>query len=261
MKRSSWQIQKAVILALLLRELKTRFGGRLIGLFWVLFEPMANIGAMLLLRVILRQRTAGVMIDVAVYLIVAMIPFFIFRNIWFRMLAAVEGNMGLFGYRQVKPADAMVARTIMEVAIYALIFAAFLLIFAWMDYRVFPARPLEYMGLVLCFIMWGIGLGLLSAVGVKKFPALSTFLQLTSFPLYVTSGVLVPITSFPPLAVQILMWNPLLHLVELARWAYFPTYHPLFGVNLEYPFCIGMGLLFLGVSVFWVNRQRLLLRA
>jgi len=261
MTRSSWQIEKAVVFALILRELKTRFGNRMVGLFWVLFEPMANIAVMLVLRIVVRQRTAGVMIDVAVYLVIAMIPFFIFRNIWFRMMNAIDGNAGLFGYRQVKPADAMAARAIMEVVMYSMIFVAFMLIFAWMDYRAVPGRPLEYLGVVSVFILWGVGLGLMSAVGVKKAPALSTFLQLTSFPLYITSGVLIPINSFPPLAIQILMWNPLLHLVELSRWAFFPTYHPLMGVNIEYPLSIGLMLLFLGVSVFWVNRQRVLMRA
>lgn len=261
MKRSSWQIQKAVVFALILRELKTRFGNRLVGLIWVLFEPMAHIAVLLALRIVVRERTAGVMIDVAVYLVVAMLPFFAFRNIWFRMMNAIDGNAGLFGYRQVKPADAMAARAIMEVVMYAMIFVAFMLIFLWMDYQWWPAHPLEYMGIVVVFVLWGVGLGLMSAVGVKKFPALGTFLQLTSFPLYITSGVLIPVTHFPPLLVQILMWNPLLHLVELSRWTFFPTYHTLMGVNLEYPLAVGLALLFLGVSLFFVNRQRVLLRA
>ncbi|MBT9595588.1 MAG: ABC transporter permease [Vitreoscilla sp.] len=260
MKRSSWQIQKAVLFALILRELKTRFGGRLIGLLWVLFEPMAHIAVMLALRIILRERTAGVMIDVAVYLVVAMIPFFMFRNIWFRMMQAVEANAGLFGYRQVKPADAMASRAIIEIVMYTMIFVAFMLVFAWMEYRITPARPLEYLAMILLFVIWGVGLGLMSAVGVKKFPALGSFLQLTSFPLYISSGVLIPIHNFPPTVIQYLMWNPLLHMVELTRWSYFPTYHPLMGVNLDYPLVVGMVLLFLGVAVFWVNRQRVLVR-
>lgn len=260
MKRSSWQIQKAVLFALILRELKTRFGGRLIGLLWVLFEPMAHIAVMLALRIILRDRTAGVMIDVAVYLVVAMIPFFMFRNIWFRMMQAVEANAGLFGYRQVKPADAMAGRAIIEIVMYTMIFVAFMLVFAWMEYRINPARPIEYLAMILLFVIWGVGLGLMSAVGVKKFPALGSFLQLTSFPLYISSGVLIPIHNFPPTVIQYLMWNPLLHMVELTRWSYFPTYHPLMGVNLDYPLVVGMVLLFLGVAVFWVNRQRVLVR-
>jgi capsular polysaccharide transport system permease protein len=260
MNRSSWQIEKAVVFALMLRELKTRFGNRMVGLLWVLFEPMANIGSVLLLRVVVRERYTGVQIEPAVYLVVAMLPFFIFRNIWFRMMSAVDANAGLFGYRQVKPADAMAARAIMETTMYAMIFLAFMLLFAWLGYRSVPYQPMEYLGVVSLFIMWGVGLGLMSAVGVKKYPALDTFLHLTSFPLYITSGVLIPINSFPATVIPILLWNPLLHMVELARWAFFPTYHPLMGVNLEYPLMWGLVVLFLGVSLFFVNRQRLMIR-
>jgi capsular polysaccharide transport system permease protein len=260
MKRSPWQIQKAVVFALILRELKTRFGGRMIGLLWVLFEPMANIAVMLVWRIIVKDRTAGVGVDIVVFLVVAMIPFFIFRNIWFRMMGAAEGNMALFSYRQVKPGDALAARGIMETVMYTTIFVVFLFFFAWMGYQIFPLRPLEYLAMVGLFIVWGVGPGLMSAVGAMRFPALRTFLSLTAFPLYITSGVLIPIQHFPPLVIQYLMWNPLLHMVELTRWAYLPTYHPLMGVNLMYPLSIGIVLLGLGVALFWVNRRRFLLR-
>jgi capsular polysaccharide transport system permease protein len=261
MKRSSWQIQKAVVFALVLRELKTRFGGRLEGLVWVLFEPMAHIAIMLALKVVLRERFAGVMIDVAVYLVVAMIPFFIFRNIWMRGMGAVDANAGLFGYRQVKPGDAIAARAIMETVMYTMIYVAFVLIFVWMGYHALPSKPLEYMGLVLIFIVMGIGMGLISVVIVKRAPAAATFFNLLSFPLYISSGVLIPLTSFPPLVVEALMWNPMLHLVELSRWAYFDTYQPLFGVNLEYPLAWAFGVVFLGVLMFSADRRRLLMRA
>lgn len=260
MKRSSWQIQKAVVFALVLRELKTRFGGRLVGLVWMLFEPMANIAIMLLLKVVLRERFAGVQIDVPVFLVAAMIPYFIFRNIWQRSMNAVDGNAGLFGYRQVKPADAIAARAIMEIVFYTMILVAFMLIFLWMGYQVLPHRPLEYLGVVLVFVMMGLGLGLISVIAIKRAPATETFFRLLSFPLYITSGVLIPIQAFPPLVVDVLLWNPMLHLVELARWAYFPTFHPLFEVNLGYPLAWTFGVLFLGVMMFSVDRRRLLLR-
>ena len=62
---------------------------------------------MLGLRVALRDRYVGVMIEPAVYLVVAMVPFFACRNMWMQGMAAIEANGGLLGYRQVKPLDAM----------------------------------------------------------------------------------------------------------------------------------------------------------
>lgn len=260
MTRSPWQIQKSVVFALLMRELKTRFGGRMVGLVWMIGEPMLNIATLLALRILLRERFAGVMIDIAVYLVIAMLPFFMFRNIWMRSMSAVDSNSGLFSYRQVKPFDAIVARAAMEIVLYTLIYIAFLGVFAWFNFRVFPLRPLEYLGIVVMFVTFGFGLGLLTAVINKFVPGTDTFLRLTAFPLYITSGVLIPIHHFPPLVIQWLLWNPLLHLVEYSRWAYFPTYHPLMGINMVYPTMWTCAALFVGTLAFWVNRRRLLMR-
>ena len=109
-KRSALQIEKAVLFALLMRELKTRFGGKLVGLFWVLFEPVANIYILLLVRGVLRTRLLVPTIQYPLYHVIAMIPYFVFRSCWFRTMEAVSGNQGLFAYRQVKPFDAMIAR-------------------------------------------------------------------------------------------------------------------------------------------------------
>ena len=85
-KRTPLQIQRAVLFALLMRELKTRFGGKLVGLFWVLFEPVMNIYILLFVRSVLRTRAIGPTIEYPVYHVVAMIPYFVFRSCWFRAL-------------------------------------------------------------------------------------------------------------------------------------------------------------------------------
>lgn len=261
MKRTSWQIQRAVIFALVVRELQTRFGGRLIGLFWVIAEPMVHISVILLIRVVLRQRFSGVMLDSAVYLTVAMIPFFVFRNIWFRVMEGANANAGLFGYRQVKPFDAFVARVIIEVVLYSIVFVVMMAGFGWYGYEYLPAMPLEFMGVVLIYLAMGFGLGLISAVGAHELPALRTFIRLSSMPLYLLSGVVLPISNLPPAIQAYLVWNPLLHLVELSRWAYFPSYHPLWQINFEYPLAWAFALMGIGVMMYRLRRLELQTRA
>lgn len=258
MKRTPFQIQKAVWLALILRELKTRFGGRLIGLFWVLLEPMVHIAVMLSIRVVLRDRYVGVMIEPAVYLVVAMLPFFASRNIWMQGMSAVEANGGLLAYRQVKPLDAMFARWAMEGILYAFVFVVLSIGFAWWGYRYFPNKPLEYLGIWALFATLGIALSLISAVIGHRRPGVKFFVRAISFPLYLLSGVLIPLSSFPPSMYEYLLWNPFLHLVELTRVHYFSTYVAHRGINVEYPFYWTMGLLFLGAVLYHINRIRLL---
>jgi capsular polysaccharide transport system permease protein len=260
MRRTSEQIQKSVVFALMMRELQTRFGGQMIGLFWVLFEPMANIAVFLMIRVVLRDRYAGVQIDPSVFLIVAMIPFFLFRNIWFRAAGSAAGNSGLFSYRQVKPIDAMVARSIIEGMLYALIFVLLIGFFGWMGATIIPGRPLEYFGVVALFVIWGLALGLITAVLAHGRPSVQTFLRLLSMPLYILSGVIIPLSRFPPTVHEYLLWNPLLHLVELSRWAYFPSYQVFRGVTLDYPLSLGLVLFAVGMVLYRVNRLKLIMR-
>lgn len=260
MTRTSLQIQKAVLVALVLRELKTRFGGRLIGLAWVLFEPIANIAVMLLIRVVLKQRTAGVGIAPEVYLVVAMIPFFMMRNVWFQSMGAVQAGTGLFGYRQVKPLDAMISRVIVECALYLAILGVLLGFFAWLGDNVIPYEPLEYFGLMSIFVMLGFGLGLLTTVASHNRPVVGSVVRLIASPLYLLSGVLIPVSSFPQSFHKYLLLNPFLHLVELTRVAYFASYHPIMGITLTYPLLLGIVLLALGMLVYWVNRVQLLSR-
>ena len=54
--RNSWQIQRAVFLALFIRELKTRFGKYRLGFFWAMIEPIVHILVLTILFSLLRDR-------------------------------------------------------------------------------------------------------------------------------------------------------------------------------------------------------------
>jgi capsular polysaccharide transport system permease protein len=72
--RTPWQIQRAVVFALFLREMKTRFGAKKYGYFWAIAEPAAIIvvfWAMFGLH--LRRGMAGV--DYPMFLMTGMLPF------------------------------------------------------------------------------------------------------------------------------------------------------------------------------------------
>jgi len=245
----------------MLRELKTRFDSRLVGLVWVLFEPVCHLSIILLIRILLRERFTGVLIDAPVFLLVAMVPYFGFRNIWFRSMQGVGSNGGLFAYRHVKPWDAMVSRALMEAVLYVFVYAAFMLAFALMGYQWLPRHPLEYIACCAIFVLLGFSFGVVSAVTTHAAPAAQTFLRLTSFPLYLLSGVLLPLSALPPQLHKYLLWNPLLHLVELSRAAYFTSYHPLGGANYEYPIAWMVCALTLAMMLYRLRRVRLLVRA
>jgi len=259
-KRTALQIEKAVLFALVMRELKTRFGGKLVGLFWVLFEPVANIYILLFIRGVLRTRLLGPTIEYPVYHVIAMIPYFVFRSCWFRTMEAVSGNSGLFAYRQVKPFDAMIARSALEAYIYAWVFACVLGTLAWFGMKYVPDDPLLFMFCWVVQISLGFGLGEVCLVLTHGKPNAKTFVRLLSTPLYLLSGILIPLAQFPPDIQYWLMWNPCAHLVEVERVAYYREYTPVPGTNLSYAIMWALSLCAIGHVLYRLNRLKLLRR-
>jgi capsular polysaccharide transport system permease protein len=255
--RSAWQVQRSVWFALFLRELKTRFGGRWLGVFWALLEPLAHIAIMMLIFGYIRHRVLpGV--DFAMFLLVGLVPFFMFKNLTLRGMEAVDSNRGLFGYRQVKPIDPLVSRAMLEVALYSAVYLIMLGFMAWIGYAVVPARPLELMGISTVLLVFGFGLGLLFAVATDELPNARSFIRISFMPLYLISGIIFPVSALPPQVLPWLLWNPILHAIEISRGYFFEQYHVLPAISGAYVAAWAIGALVLGLSLYRVRRHRLL---
>lgn len=257
-KRTSWQIQRAVIFALLMREIKTRFGGHWTGVVWMLGAPLAQVFALVAVNTFLRGRLSRGTYDYAIFLIVALIPYRLCAGLWSQLMNGINSNVGLFNYRQVKPFDTLIARTILEVATDLVVFVLTLLVLARLNYSpVLPDSLIGYLGSWAAFILFGSGMGLVLSTLIGPLPRLGLAIGLLSLPLYLTAGVIFSVHSFTSEARYWLLFNPLLHLVELARAAFLPGYLPLQGVNLAYPMMWTLTLWAIGVCMYWLRRERL----
>lgn len=257
-KRTPWQIQRAVLFALFVRELKTRVGGRWLGGFWLLFEPLVHIALLMMLVTFLRRISAPG-IDVPVFLVTGLMPFFIFKDLSVRLMDAIDSNRGLFNYRQVKPIDALATRALLEVTLRSLVYLVVLAILGWIGFHVIPVRPLELIGVSLVLVLLGASLGLLFAVATDDFPKARIFIRmLFGMPLYLGSGVIFSVHRLPPDVQAWLLWNPVLHLIELSRACFFPSYRILQGVSLDYPAGLAVVFGFFGMALYRVRRDRLI---
>jgi capsular polysaccharide transport system permease protein len=256
-KRSSLEIQRSVLFALFVREVKTRFGGTWAGMIWVLLEPLANV---LILMAIFgaMHRSFSPSIPYPVFLVTGMLPFFLFRNLTFRLMEAIDANRGLFAYRQVKPMDTLVSRALLEIVVLSAVYALALGVLTWLGYSVLPARPLELVGVSVLLILLGMSLGLLLAVATHDAPRLRTFVRISTTPLYMLSGVVFPVRALPQEVLWWLSWNPALHVVELSRNCFFPNYPLLREVDVGYVCEFALVCLALGMSLYRVRRQQLI---
>jgi capsular polysaccharide transport system permease protein len=258
-KRTPWQIQRAVVFALVMRELKTRFGGQWTGVIWLFGVPLAQLFVFVWINTVIRGRISRAGYDFVVWLIIAMIPYDVFRTLWNQLMKAPSSNKGLFNFRQVKPMDTFIARAVLEIALQSTIFLLIALALARFGYApLVPHDLLAFLGVVSMFCALGIGLGICSAVLDEMIPRYAVFVGLVTMPLSIVSGVIFPLTSLPNSILYWLLFNPVLHLVELARHAYLPGYVMVQGVNATYPAVWIVVVMALAMSMYRVRRRELI---
>jgi capsular polysaccharide transport system permease protein len=255
-RRSPLRIQRAVLVALVIRDLRARVQGRWQGLLWMLFEPLTH---MLLILALFgfRHNASSTTVEYPVFLITGLLPFFIFRNLARKLPVAINASRAVYSYRQVKPIDALAARAVVETGLYAAVYVAALAILGWLGYDWLPHEPLELLVVSFVIIALGTGLGLLFSVLVHGRPKVQTLIGWIFLPMYFLSGVVIPPTSFSPQFREWLMLNPMLHLIELSRSHFFPHYVEMPGIGLAYPTAFTLVVAALGLSSYRLYRHRL----
>lgn len=256
-RREGFAVQRAVLYALLLRELKTRFGGRWLGVYWALLEPLSQIVLLtLLLGTLHRLVLPGV--DYPVFLLTGIVPFYLFKNLALRLMDGIDSNRSLFGYRQVKPLDTLIARALLEIGLYGTISLLMFAAFSAFDMPFWPTHPLENFALAIAVVVGGAGLGLGLAVATDTFPQLRSFVRIVFLPLYLLSGVMAPLHVVPTQYWPLLLLNPLVHVVELSRALFLPNYRLLEGVSPGYVAACALVALAAGLALYQVRRQQLM---
>lgn len=247
--RGGLQVMYASVRALFLRELQTRFGQYRLGYLWILLEPALHIGFMMLLYGTIRQKIIPGM-NFEVFLLNGILPFFMFRKISTQALGAVQANKGLFSYRPVKPIDALLARSILELFLHFTAYILFSLILLWFGFAISVDAIPQLLGYWFLLFLLTLGIGLVLLVVGSISPEINKFVATTFFILYLLSGVIYTIHMIPVEYQQYLLWNPLAHILELMRHAVAPTYPLVSGVSLSYVSYWIIGSLFLGLLLY-----------
>lgn len=247
--RGGLRVMRVAIWALLLRELQTRFGQYRLGYVWVLLEPLLSIGIMIFLFGTVMQRTLSGM-EYEIFLLNGIIPFFMFRSGVTQALSATQSNKGLFSYRPVKPIDALLARIFLEFLLKFIAYTFFSLAFLWFGYSIsFEHIPelIFYWMLLFVFMM---AFSLIFMVIGDFSKEVGKFLSVGFLILYLLSGILYSIHIIPVQYREYLLWNPLIHIIELMRHAVAPNYELVSGINLTYFILWIIGTMFIGLVLY-----------
>ncbi|RQW87467.1 MAG: ABC transporter permease [Geobacter sp.] len=254
--RTAIQIQKSVVFAFFIRELKTRFGNYRLGYLWALLEPLGHVLVITVIFGALGRRTMPG-IDYPLFIITGLFPFLFFRHVWTRSAEAVNSNRALLAYRYVQPLDNIWARVLLELLIFIAGFVVYLIGVAAFGIPVLPHRPLEVLCAYALLFIFAIGVGIVSGVVSAMFPEVKKCIPFITRPLYFISGVFIPLSVVPEQYRGWLLWNPILHALELAREFYFPSFQNA-GATWYYLGLSAMVSLCFGLALYRLTRFKLL---
>lgn len=251
--RSPFRIFASVQFALWFRELKTRYAGSRLGWVWSILEPLSMVA---FFSVIMGANASALVagIDYPVYVLVGFTFYGLVMDSITAGLGAIDSNRGLFVYRQVKPFDVVVARVVQGGLIDVFIMVLLLGLGAWVGYDVIPGDTLLVFMWLAVAVAFGFGLGLAAAVMSVVYPESKRIAPIITRPFFFISAVFVPLNAIPEEYRPWLLWNPLLHLMELVRqawWPHFPLDEGITPVMVWFP-----GLVVLALALLAYRRYR-----
>ncbi|WP_394062408.1 ABC transporter permease [Alcaligenes sp. WGS1538] len=247
--RSPLAVTLAVWRAIFLREALDRLFDMRAAWFWLLMEPVLHIAFITFIFTVIRMRTVGG-IDVTVWIIVGMLAFFTFRRTAVQVMHAVDSNKPLFAYRQVKPFDTSIVRGGLEAFLILMVAMVILTAAAFLGHDVFPDDPLQVLVTIFGLWLFGVGYGLVASVLMALVPETEHILKIAMMPLYLISGVIMPISAVPQPYRDLLLINPLVHGLELVRQGFSTYYHMVPGVSMGYLYMWGIVSFFLGLVLY-----------
>ncbi len=243
-----------VVVALMLRETKTRYGRHRGGYLWAVAEPIIYIALFVLISEA-AGRTAARDGSTAANFASGVLAFMLFRDIVQRCMTAVSGNRGLLMHPVVTPLDIVVARTLLEVATSLVVTGIVALGIAALWGNSLPASPLFLLGVLLVATLLGLPFGLLFGAASGVWPVIERLVAPLMRVAFLASGVFFVPASMPSEVRAVLLWNPVLHVTEAARGAWFAVPPETYG-SLCYPIAIAWLLLPFGLAAERVARSR-----
>lgn len=247
--------QTDVVVALILRETRTRFGQNQLGYLWALLEPMVVILTFyFLLKITGRGVPAGM--DRFSFVATGVLPYTLFSNSVGRVAEAVNGNKALLYYPQVRPLDLVIARGALEAATFIAVFILLLGGHALIVQELEISSSLMVIGGLVMASLLGSALGLVFCALAQFSPLADRVRGPLLRPLFWVSGIFFSVEAVPDGARNAMLYNPVLHATELVRAGWFEEHSARY-VEVGYVLWWIGGLLLVGLVLERLMRRKI----
>lgn len=222
-KRSTLKIWGDVIFAIFLREIKNQSTDK-IGLVWTVVSPLILIAGMTALRTFASGNGESHGMPTMFFMVYGLILIQFFLKIINKASGAVKQNKPLYAFRQVQPISSILAIGFFELLVKIFVVLTIALICFVLRFDIYVHDAISI--ILNFFKVWllGISLGTVFGLAYCYIPELKKVQQLLTRPLFFISGIFFSLQDIPREYWHYLDWNPLLHAVELTRYAAYPSY-------------------------------------
>lgn len=227
-RRSSGGIVRDSLYAFALREIRDRFGRSRWGYLWAIAQPIIFMLGFYAIRMALgRGRDTIYDVNGMYFFWLGLVPFFMFMNGLHRGMGSTRAYRALFQFRQVQPIDVIFVRVLFEFVTMIVVFTILISGFAWFGAKISVDDVLGFVAVLALLFAFTFGITLCAEICVILMPDSRQIINIIERPLLFLSGTFYTIDHVPPNARQYLLWNPLLHGVDLARGTMLAKYDPI----------------------------------
>lgn len=252
---TSLRAQCRIILALFLRETRTRYGKSMIGYTWALLEPMFQIALWSALFIAMDRRPP-IGDSMTMFVLTAFIPLMMFRNLSSQLTNAIVSNRALLYFPVVTNTDVIFGRAFLEVVT---IFTVAIIFFAglWLiGLDSIPQNPVGALIALISIAFFGTGFGFCNAVIATQIASWPKFVGWINRIAFLTCGIFFLPQMLPIEIQKFLKVLPLTHAVDWFRATFFFGYKSDF-YHIWYIFAAGAWCMFMGFAMERVLRRKI----
>ncbi|MEH3147728.1 MAG: ABC transporter permease [Methylobacterium frigidaeris] len=250
---SALDVQLHVLSALILRDIRTRFGRTMWGYAIAVGWPSAHVCVLFVIMSI-RHMPAPLGESLILFIATGAVPFVTFTYAARKIMEATPSAKPLMSFPQVKYLDIILARTCVELASACMSAGLVFVIMASLGIDYVPQDVFRAVLAFLSSVFFGVSTGVLCANVATFFPPFTMGFALFTILLYGMSGVFYTPEGMPPIIYDAMLYNPLTNLIMGFRSAFYAGYGA--DASLFYAFTFSMSFLLVGLALARFVTQR-----
>lgn len=222
LQRNLGKIWLDVIYAIFLREVKSNSSDKF-GIAWSVISPVAFIFMLSYLR---GRMDGGNTHGIPTFFFMAYGMMFIqfFLGLLGAVSTAIKKHKPLYAFRQVQPISSILAVTLFEFIVKIFVILLIGVVCFILQFDIHIHDPLALLFNLLKLTILSMSIGLMFSLASSYVPEVDKIKGLMLRPMFFISGVFFSLQDIPQQYWPYLTWNPVLHVIELTRYAAYPEY-------------------------------------